>query len=361
MDRKYDFIVYIGRFQPFHDGHMTTLNQAVEAGKEVIVVIGSANAARTPKNPWTAMERQEMIANSAYEAGIDVSKLSFIHVEDRRYKDEKWVSYIQSTVSEIVRAKVRGNVGIALIGHEKDSSSYYLKQNFPFWDFVETGPYIKEHGENGKVVSSTKVRELMFEGHVGYTESNLPRIVYHNLIEFTHSEVFKQLKEEYNHAVAEEKVYESLPYGMNFTTADSVVVQSGHVLLVKRGNLPGKGLWALPGVHVDQNETVLDASIRALVDETHLKVPVKVLKGSVKEVKLFDHPDRSLRARLTQKFARTLTVAHYFQLDSSQPLPTNVRGGEGIEKAWWFPFSEIRKMRDQLFEDHADILDYFIG
>ena len=161
--------------------------------------------------------------------------------------------------------------------------------------------------------------------------------------------------------MAGEKVVEQTPHGMTFMTADSVVVQSGHLLLVKRGDYPGKGLWALPGVHVDPNETVAEASIRALIDETHLKVPERVLKGSLEGVKLFDHPERSLRARLTQKRARSITMAYHYELDSTKPLPTNLRGGKGIETAWWFTFAEVRKMRSHLFEDHADIIDFFIG
>lgn len=365
--KKYDFIVYIGRFQPFHNGHLTVLRQALDQANKVILVAGSANSPRTPKNPWNTHERHEMIMNAVHGDETLCSRVAdiiFFPVEDRLYKEAKWIETIQSNVDQLVKKISKNkNPSIALIGHEKDSSSYYLKNNFPFWDFVETGPYIKEKSDNGKVVSATKIRELIFEGHLGYTASNLPSSVY-NFIESwvrDNKEVFDTLKSEYEEGSREEQVYINLPYGMNFLTADAVVVQSGHVLLVQRDEFPGKGLWAIPGVHVDQNETVQDAAIRALIEETHLKVPVKVLKGSMKEVKIFDNPDRSLRGRLHNKNARTLTMAHYFELDSSQPLPKNVRGGKGIKKAWWFSFAEVREMRRELFEDHADILDYFIG
>ena len=56
-----------------------------------------------------------------------------------------------------------------------------------------------------------------------------------------------------------------------------------------------------------------------------------------------------------------MTMAYYYELDSTKPLPTNVRGGEGIDAAWWFTFAEVRQMRSKLFEDHADIIDFFIG
>lgn len=355
MNKEYDYIVYIGRFEPFHDGHLNTLKIALEKANKIIIVIGSANSAPTPKNPWSARERQDMIVQSM--AGDDrLVDILFLYAEDRRYKEFKWIEYIQSGVTSIA-----GNSKIALIGHDKDSTSYYLKSNFPMWDFVDTGPYIKERGGSGKVVSSTKIRELMFTGHLGYTKSNLPLAVYDYLENYTQTLQFSLLKDEYDFIIAEEKLYEPLPYGITFVTVDTVVVQSGHVLLVQRGVLPGKGLWALPGVHLQPNETMHQASVRALVKETNLDVPAKVL-STPKSVKEFDHPDRSLRARLTKDFARTVTMAYYYELDSSRPLPTKgLKGGEGIEKAWWFTFAEARKMRSKMFEDHADILDYFIG
>ena len=353
---QYDYVVYVGRFQPFHVGHLETLNQALEAGKNVIIVIGSANAAETPVNPWSALDRQDMITEVVAQIGNDFSALHrvhYIHAEDRLYNMNKWISFVQTKVEDIAKGG-----SIALIGHDKGDNPYSLKNLFPAWGWVDTGAYVKT---GSKVVSATKVRELLFEGHLDYTESNLPPEIYASLQEYVTTPEFTLQQAEYIHIINEEKVVERTPHGMTFYTTDSLVVQSGHVLLVKRGEHPGKGLWALPGVHVDHNERTAEASRRALIKETNLKVPEKVLKGSLEGMEIFDHPDRSLRARLTQTRARTVSVAYYYQLDSTQPLPKTVRGGEGIDKAWWFPLSQVRKMRNQLFEDHADIIDFFIG
>lgn len=362
MDSKHDFIVYIGRFQPFHDGHLDTLRLANQLGKEIIIVIGSANSASTPKNPWSASVRQNMIAWSAAEAGLPISNLSFVHAEDRPYKEDKWISFVQGQVMDIVRAKTRKpRPSVALIGHEKDSSSYYLKGNFPDWNFIETGPYTKTGG--GKVVSSTKIRELMFEGHLDYTQSNLPNAVYEFLTKYVDGTYeFQRLQREYEFILEEEKIYAPLPYGITFQTVDSVVVQSGHVLLVQRSGDLGNGLWALPGVHLGTNETMVDASRRAVLDETNLDVPLKPFMGSLKEQRTFDNPGRSLRARLKTSRNRTITTAFYYKLDSNLALPTKgLKAGAGVEKVWWYSFAEAQRMRNRMFEDHADILDCFIG
>lgn len=348
MNKMYDYVVYIGRFQPFHDGHLETSKLAEQyARKGVIYVLGSSNTAPTPKNPWSAVDRMTMIESSVSGKSI------FLPVEDRLYNENKWFTYVQSKVDEISRGG-----SVALIGHEKDETSFYLKNHFKSWDFIETGAYVKEKN-GGKVVSSTKIRELMFEDHLGYTNSNIPPSVYEFLEGYIYTEEFKNLKDYYDYILEQQALVRTLPHGMPFITVDSLVVQSANILLVKREEHPGKGLWALPGVHLGHNETLQQASIRAIYDETHIKVSERPLMGSFVNMKEFDHPDRSLRARLTEKNARTLTLAYYYKLSSDHPLP-KVKAGNGVEKAWWFTFAEVKRMKNQIFEDHSDIIDYFI-
>ena len=356
MKKEFDYAVYIGRFQPFHSGHLETLRLALKKAERLIIIVGSHNTPRTIKNPWTAHERQVMIQSVLTKDARQ--KINFEYVEDRLYQEKEWVDQVQKAVYKHVNT----NDKIGIVGHRKDESSYYLN-SFPEWDIIETGPYIKEtNKDEGKSLSSTKIRELMFEGYVGFVESNVPAEVYHFLENWTHKDTFKDLKEEYNFEIKYAKQFESVPYAANFITTDAVVVQSGSVLMVQRGERPGKGLWALPGGHVDPNESVFDAVLRILREETHLKVPEKVLRGSIRGKEVFDDPDRSLRGRVIKKNARTLTIAYCFELDDLQPLPTNLKTGEGIEKVWWHPLGMVRGgMRDQLFEDHADIIDYFIG
>lgn len=49
---SFDAAVLIGRFQPFHNGHAALLAKALETAPRVIVVLGSAFAARNAKNPF---------------------------------------------------------------------------------------------------------------------------------------------------------------------------------------------------------------------------------------------------------------------------------------------------------------------
>ena len=149
---------------------------------------------------------------------------------------------------------------------------------------------------------------------------------------------------------------------MNFYTADAVVFQSGHVLMGRRAKAPGKGLWGLLGGHVEPTETAYEAAFRELDEESSIKVPPGKLRGSVVLEERFDHPDRSLRCRVTGPHGRTTTTAFCINLDGTKS------SGESVDKlpkvkpsiehtdVKWIPVSEIDGMRSQIFEDHADII-----
>ena len=64
----FDTAVYIGRFQPVHSGHIALLARALASARQVIVIMGSAWQARSPKNPFTWTEREAMLRNALPES-----------------------------------------------------------------------------------------------------------------------------------------------------------------------------------------------------------------------------------------------------------------------------------------------------
>jgi nicotinamide-nucleotide adenylyltransferase len=75
--------IFVGRFQPFHLGHVTTIKFALEKVEELVIVIGSAQISHEFRNPFTAGERIRMIKDSLdAEQGIDIKKILLIPFND---------------------------------------------------------------------------------------------------------------------------------------------------------------------------------------------------------------------------------------------------------------------------------------
>jgi bifunctional NMN adenylyltransferase/nudix hydrolase len=319
------------------------MKRALEAGNQLLVIVGSANQPRTVKNPWTVSEVEVMIKSSLPE---DVrERVMVLPLRDTAYNDQAWVQQVQDKV----RAVTEPADVVGLIGHSKDESSYYLKM-FPQWDHIEM--------ENINDIHATDIRNAYFEANGDMTNfdfkigRNLPPAIHDFMKAFAHTSDYETLVNEYKFLVAHAKMWEDAPYPPMFITTDAVVVQSGHVLLVKRRAEPGKNLWAIPGGYLNQKEYIIDGLIRELREETMLKVPGPVLRGSIKYTGVYDAPDRSPRGRI-------VTHASLIELPAG-PLPP-VKGSDDAEKAKWIPLSVFERMEEQMFEDHFHIIRDLLG
>src|SRR5262245_3447833 len=115
IEKKFDYLVFIGRFEPFHLGHASVIDRALRLAKKVIVLIGSANKPRTVRNPWTVGEREVMI-RAAFEQETD--RLLIRPLRDHLYNDALWIRGVQQQVADAVGAD-GANARIGLIGYVK--------------------------------------------------------------------------------------------------------------------------------------------------------------------------------------------------------------------------------------------------
>lgn len=347
---EFDALVFIGRFQPLHNGHCVIIDEALRRAKQVIVLVGSADEPRTIRNPFTFSERYQMLTlafkeTMEWDTDIGAHRLIIQPIQDFPYNEDKWLSQVQTTVYRSMKFSP-DPLKIGLIGHSKDHTSYYLKM-FPGWASVGV--------PNVDGIDATDIRVAYYTTKSVITNNPwidmVPRTTNRFLLDFRREryEEFKLLQAEYAMIEAYKASWANAPYAPTFITTDAVVTQSGHVLLVRRGAAPGKGLWALPGGFLDNKERIEDGVIRELREETKIKVPDPVLRGSIKATKVFDAPNRSARGR-------TITHAYHIDLGFDTKLP-KVKGSDDADKARWVPFSDVR--RDELFEDHFHILDYF--
>ena len=352
--------IVIGRFEGFHNGHANLLKFAASESDALVVLVCSANSSRNPLNPFSVEERATVIGDYIQSIGINSDRILFdksmpegkvydlYAINDYKYTDHKWIEEVTLVVNNFIKG-YRGhrggiNVDITLYGHQKDYTSEYLSW-FPSWNYVASGKFECE-------LDGTGIREELFtNGLTDLIKQNVPKSTFDFLTRFIESENYKMLASWHAHdkSYKAKTQFVGVPYLPVFVTADPVVVCKNHILLVKRKNVNGKGLYALPGGFVEPDETIEQAIFRELKEETSIDLPPKIIKNSLREICVFDDPRRSSRGR-------TITHAGLITINENK-LP-NVKGGDDASDAMWVNLVYIDDYAHMLFEDHYHIIKY---
>jgi bifunctional NMN adenylyltransferase/nudix hydrolase len=310
--------IFIGRFQPCHEGHIHALSVAASQVDTLLVLVGSANRTRSISNPWTYHERVQMLRKKLRAAKVE--NVEFCALNDYKYNDEQWASDVRFTVRN------RFAFTPTLFGHQKEGNNY-LKW-FPEWEFRNI--------ESSYTINATQVRTKMFNTR----DKEMPQAA--------------QADWDYYQGEAARFANYPFPETLNFNCSDAVLVCQGKVLLIKRKFAPGLGSWALPGGFRNANETFLECAIRELIEETNVRVPEKVLRGSIVKTELFDEPKRS------QGIPRnTLAVLIKIQPDADGKCP-RANGQDDALETEWVPIIDALN-NYQLYDDHADIISKLTG
>jgi len=92
--------LFIGRFQPFHLGHLHVIQKILKECKKLIIGIGSSQLSHTKNDPFTSDERTQFIVSSLESiSGITPERYEIIKIPDI-FNAEKWVDQVVSTVGE---------------------------------------------------------------------------------------------------------------------------------------------------------------------------------------------------------------------------------------------------------------------
>ena len=310
--------IFIGRFQPVHQGHIHALGIAATQVKTLYILIGSANQCRSIKNPWTYHERTAMLRTKLHTAGI--TNYEFIPMNDYPYSDSQWITDVNATVEHY---KMGDPI---FFGHMKEGNDY-LKW-FPKWEYRNI--------EGVHFIDATSVRARMFAEQ----SSDMPESV----------------RGDFEYYKKEAELFASYPFkeSLNFNCADAVLECAGNILLVQRGRAPGQGTWALPGGFKNANETFFDAAIRELIEETNVRVPEKVLRGSVVKTELFDSPKRSYGIP-----RNTLAVHIRVKPNPDHSLP-KAKGSDDAAVAKWVSLTDALNTIN-MYDDHKAIVSKMTG
>jgi bifunctional NMN adenylyltransferase/nudix hydrolase len=358
-----DYVVFIGRFQMFHNGHLGVALEAFEHGRKLLLILGSADEPRTAKNPWTVSERMDMIRAALMEAGVPADRVKLGAVVDF-HNTGRWQAAVQAEVNRLIiqdggdpaTARVR------LIGRHKngDASTYYL-DCFPQW-----APQIEV--AHTVVMGATDMRNHYYANTLAddtALRAHVPAPVYQQLLAFrAHPAYVAMVREDAKIKATKAK------YGEGPTLAlDCVIFCGGRVLMIRRKHAPGEGLYAFPGGMLEQNETLLDGALRELNEETGLQMPKEVLRQYMRAHRNYDEVGRDPRGSV-------ISVAFGFHLppksldlaaalgDAVAPVSAmqdiNPAGGDDAAEALWLTFPEVLAMRDRLFLDHYTIFNDFL-
>jgi len=339
----YDTAILIGRFEPVHHGHLALLRRALDSARNAIVIMGSAWQARSPKNPFTWQEREAMLREAMPES--DRPRLTVLPVRDY-YNEAVWVGAVQRAVARHTAADAH----IGLVGHFKDATSSYLSA-FPGWELI--------HMERQGTIDATAIRDAYFgatpatvAAALAALSSQMPASTLGFLNAFVQQPPYAALQEEWRMLRGYRTAWSQAPYPPVFVTVDAVLRCQDRVLLIRRAHAPGRGLLAVPGGFIEQRETLWQSCLRELAEETHCTLPEAQMRAALRQVTVFDHPDRSQRGR-------TITHAHYFDLGDA-PLP-HVQADDDAAQVQWTPIHELAGMEEAFFEDHFHMLDLFLG
>lgn len=345
-EKPFDLAVYIGRFQPFHRGHRRVVERAVELSDNVLILVGSAFRARSWKDPWTYPERRAFILEAC--AGLD-AEFQTLPLVDTLYSDSLWATNVRTAVRVHLRrlAITPTEARIILVGCEKDATSAYVRW-FPELELEQVAP-VKA---GARPLNATDLRLVLFgeaksTGWESFGRREVDRV--QRWME-ANPDTVAWIKEEGAFIEAYRAKLRGaeavLGYPIPINTVDGVIVCAGHALLIERGERPGKGLMALPGGHINPDETALEACVREVYEEARLDMPKGALMSRLRGRKVFDHPYRS-----TKGWVRT--EAFYFELENRGQLE-KIKPGSDAARAVWVPLAEISPA--QLFEDHFDII-----
>ncbi len=343
MSQTYDHAVVIGRFAPCDNGHIERLSRIGGLARQVLVLVSSADKGRESRLPWTADEREAML-----RAGLGEVADGFVfgRVGDHAYHPPGFAEEVTAQLA----APAAGRVGeVCVVSRAVDVRPTTLDALPGDWARMRPPPGL----ERAVMLNALYGDETAFAA----LENEVPAAVFDRLRAFRETEVFAVMADEHRYVEAYKKSWKIAPYPVIFSTTDVLAVQADpagtpHILLVRRGGIPGKGQWALPGGYLNSDEELVDGALRELREETGLGLSDAEIKACLKRVAVFSDPDRASRGRV-------ITHCHAFALPAG-PLPV-VEGADDAEHALWLPLDDLPALRDQFFEDHYAMVEYILA
>jgi bifunctional NMN adenylyltransferase/nudix hydrolase len=310
--------VIAGAFAPPTLSDMARLDEIFRRSAHVHIVVTGADRALSTQEPWPADAREAMLRAAL---GPLTSRAAFCHVRDHLYRPDLRDTSACDAVTAQLPDDGGGMLGAEDLTHPPAEAADAAQVRA---DYLRTG--------------ASSVAE------------QVPQAVRDWLRAFETTPDYARLREEQLYIDAYKQSWAIAPYPPIFVTCDTLIQHGEHLLLIKRGGQPGKGQWALPGGFVEADETLLQSAVREVAEETRLSLTAGQITNHLVGSQVFDNPKRSARGR-------TITHGFHFCFPKG-PLP-KIEAADDAAGAHWVAITDLESLRPQMFEDHADIIDYF--
>lgn len=334
--------VYVGRFAPFHNGHLFTIREALAKYDHVRVLVGSSSKSINPRTPWNSSERFKMVS----DAVRDLCGISIETIRDYPEDDDEWVEQVKrATIQSFAGNTEFKDAEWYIIGSPRDAeTTKYLsllcqKLNF-IPDFTPT--------EVSKVfLSGTQIRELIFKTTVNgapvrdwkaLLNMNVPISVYIRIMEYITTLACHKITAWLDSIEMNEALFRAGARTPVYVTTDAVVTRGFQVLCIVRKGKQGQGQWAIPGGFLEADLTLIENIKKEVMEETGILVQDPLRH------EIYDAPDRSVRGR---------TVDHVFAFDVDEDVEP--QGGDDAAIAKFIHWHDLPS-EDMWFEDHYRIL-----
>ncbi len=109
----------IGRFQPFHNGHLKLAKQILKDCNELIIAVGSSQFNFTFSNPFTAGERVYFIHQSLLGAKIDLKRVYIVPILNLE-NNSIWVQYLKSMLPKFDSIYTGNKFVLELLSHSSE-------------------------------------------------------------------------------------------------------------------------------------------------------------------------------------------------------------------------------------------------
>lgn len=149
--RNYSVALFIGRFQPFHKGHLYSLEKCLELADKVIVGIGSSQESGTANNPYDFEKRKQMVM------AVDPT-VQIVAVPDDP-SDEVWVATVDNQIKKLGYKKE----DVVVVSNNEWVTRTLSLIGYPIY---QTGLFNREELEGVKIRELMRAQDVSFKSRV---------------------------------------------------------------------------------------------------------------------------------------------------------------------------------------------------